>query len=182
MHVLVLAFSPWWWLKWALLFLGLYAILWLLGLSASLVVLPHALEADGLRLRYGLLAEGFIPYGEIEAASRERREASNSGDGLSSVLEEDALYLAAGGRTDVALRLHAPRSMRGLLRDTEPASRVNLAVDEPDGFVRALRERIATAVPDGAAGRDEDQLTARRVRRTAVPDTEDALDRESGVR
>jgi len=60
-HVLALAFSPWWWLKWALLVLGAYATLWLLGLYASLVALPHRLEVEGLRLRYGLLAEGFLP-------------------------------------------------------------------------------------------------------------------------
>ena len=68
-HLLALAFSPWGWLKWALLALGVYAILWLLGLYASLVALPHRLEGEGLRLRHGVLAEGFVPYGEIETVA-----------------------------------------------------------------------------------------------------------------
>ena len=141
-HVLALALSPWWWLKWVLLFLGAYATLWLLGLYASLVTLPHRLEEDGLRLRYGLLAEGFFPYQEIEATSRRELEAPTPGDGLSRDSGEETLYLASGGKTDVSLRLRVPRSMSGFTKDTEPALHVCLAVDEPDRFVRELRLRI----------------------------------------
>jgi hypothetical protein len=141
-HVLALAFSPWWWLKWALLVLGAYATLWLLGLYASLVTLPHRLEEEGLRLRYGLLAEGFFPYQEIEATSRRELEAPTPGDGLSHDSGEETLYLASGGKTDVSLRLRVPRSMSGFSKDTGPALCVCLAVDEPDRFVRELRLRF----------------------------------------
>jgi hypothetical protein len=146
-HLLAQAFSPWGWLKWALLALGVYATLWLLGLYASFVALPHRLEERGLRLRHGLFAEWFVPYEEIETALRKERKAPNSGDGLSHVPGEDALYLATGGKTDVALRLRAPRSMRGFLRETEPASHIYFAVDEPARFARELRQRIETSIP-----------------------------------
>jgi hypothetical protein len=154
-HVLALAFSPWWWLKWALLVLGAYATLWLLGLYASLVTLPHRLEGEGLRLRYGLLAEGFIPYQEIEGVSRSALEAPTSGDGLSLVSGEETLYLATGGKTDVSLRLSTPWSMSGFSKDTEPACIVCLAVDEPDRFVRELRPRIEASVRDRTLVRGE---------------------------
>jgi hypothetical protein len=162
-HVLALAFSPWWWLKWALLLLGVYATLWLLGLYASLVTLPHRLEEEGLRLRYGLLAEGFFPYQEIETVSRRELEAPTSGDGLSRVSSEETLYLAAGGKTDVSLRLRAPRSMSGFSKDTEPAYLVCLAVDERDRFVRELRRRIETPFRDRTSVRG-DRGTDRAVR------------------
>ena len=145
-HLLAQALSPWGWLKWALLALGVYAIFWLLGLYASLVALPHRLERTGLRLRQGVFAEGFVPYGEIENVERTGRKAPTFGDGLSHVTEEDALYLTTGGKTDFALRLRAPRSVRGFLKETEPASRIHLAVDEPDRFVRELRQRIEASV------------------------------------
>jgi hypothetical protein len=145
-HLLAQALSPWAWLKWALLALGVYAILWLLGLYSSLVALPHRLEERGLRLRHGLFAEGFVPYEEIKTALRKERKAPNSGDGLSHGPGEDALYLSTGGKTDVALCLRAPRSMRGFLKETEPASRIHLALDEPDRFVRELCQRIETSV------------------------------------
>lgn len=150
-HVLALAFSPWWWLKWALLVLGAYATLWLLGLCASLVALPHRLEEKGLRLRYGLMADGFIPYAEIVGAVGTHSKAPTPGDGLSCVPEEDALYLATDGKTDVTLRLRAPQSMRGFLKETEPASCIHFAIDEPARFVRELRQRIETEV-SGSGG------------------------------
>jgi hypothetical protein len=146
-HLLAQALSPWSWLKWALLALGVYAVLWLLGLYASLVALPQQLEGEGLRLRHGVLAEGFVPYEEIETVVREESRAPHYGDGLSYVLGEDALYLATGGKTDVALRLRSPRSVLGFLKETEPASRIHLAVEEPDRFVRELRRRIGSSVP-----------------------------------
>ena len=52
------------WLRISLLALGHYALLWIFGLYASLVTLPHRLEENGLRLRYGALAEGFVPLSE----------------------------------------------------------------------------------------------------------------------
>ena len=52
------------WLRISLLALGHYALLWIFGLYASLVTLPHRLEENGLRQRYGALAEGFVPLSE----------------------------------------------------------------------------------------------------------------------
>ena len=152
-HLLAQAFSPWGWLKWALLALGVYAIVWLLGLYASLVALPHRLEGEGLRIRYGVFAEGFVPYDKIETVVRKESRAPHSGDGLSYVLGEDALYVATGGKTDVTLRLRAPRSMRGFLNETEPASRIHLAVDVPTGFVRELCSRIETTASNARVER-----------------------------
>jgi hypothetical protein len=149
-HLLAQAFSPWAWLKWVLLGLGVYAVLWLLGLYASFVALPHRLERTGLRLRHGVLAEGFVLYKEIETVARKEGKAPHSGDGLSHVTDEDALYLATGGKTDITLRLRAPRSMRGFLKETEPASHIHLAVDLPAELVQELCSRIKTMASDRA--------------------------------
>jgi hypothetical protein len=147
-HLLAQALSPWAWLKWALLALGVYSVLWLLGFYASLVTRPHRLEATGLRLRLGVLAEGFIPYQEIESVVRKKIEVPHSGDGLSHVPDEDSLYLTTAGKTDVSLRLRAPRSVCGFLRETEPASRIHLAVDTPAWFVEELCSRIEPPASD----------------------------------
>ena len=52
------------WLRISLLALGHYALFWIFGLYASLVTLPHRLEENSLRLRYGALAEGFVSLSE----------------------------------------------------------------------------------------------------------------------
>ena len=150
-HVLAIAFSPWEWLKWALLALEVYATLWLFGLYACLVTLPHHLEAAGLRVRLGVFAEGFVPYKEIESVELENRRAPNSGDGLFYDPEEDALYVAAGGKTTVTLRLRTPRSAMGFLKESTPASVFHLAADDPGPFVQALR-RYTAEIEVGTTG------------------------------
>ena len=149
-HLLAQALSPWGWVKWALLVLGVYAILWLLGLYASLVALPHRLEEEGLRLRHGVFAEGFVSYEEIEEAERVGRRAPAFGDGLSHVPEEDALYVAVGGKTDVTLRLRAPLSVGGFLKESAPTRIVHLAADDPERLVRQLRRRVETEAPSSS--------------------------------
>ena len=144
-HLLAEAFSPWGWVKWALLILGIYAILWLLGLYASLVALPHRLEATGLRVRYGAFMQGFVPYEEIEDTVREDRKAPSFGDGLEHVPDEDALYLSTGGKTDVTLRLRAPLSVDGFLKKSAPARLIHLAADDPERLARELRRRVETS-------------------------------------
>jgi hypothetical protein len=83
-HLLAYAFSPWEWLKWALLVLEIYALLWLLGLYASLVTLPHWLEVKGLSLSYGAIVARFAPYKEIQNMSKGIRKARASGMGWST--------------------------------------------------------------------------------------------------
>ncbi len=147
-HLLAHALSPWEWLKWAILVLEIYAILWMLGLYASLVTLPHRLEEKGLRLRYGAFAGGFIPYEGIQDMARVVRKAPNSGDGLEYAPEEDALYLAAGGKTDITLHLQTPRTIIGFLNESAPARILHLAADDPGRLARELRRRME----EGATG------------------------------
>ena len=142
---------PWTWLRLLLLVAALYSFVWLLGLYASLVVLPHRLEPEALRLRYGALAEGRIPYTAIAAAERARRSAPGGRDGA-RVADEggvSALYLAVGGRTDLTLRLREPQTFSGLRGPTPPVATVHLATDDSDRLARALAERIGAASPPG---------------------------------
>jgi hypothetical protein len=134
--------APWAWLRISLLVLGLYALLWMFGLYASLAALPHRLEEDGLRLRYGALAEGFVPFSEIAAVERARRRAPGPGDGLQTDPEDGGMYLATGGKTDLTLILHSPRTIRGLFRSAGPATTIHLATDELERLASELRERI----------------------------------------
>lgn len=129
---------PWAWLRW-LLFIGVvYMLFWAFGFYASLVVLPHHLEPGGIRLRYGALAEGWIPYPDIASVERERRRSPGGGDGLRLQREQNAAYLVVGGRTDVTLRLRTPRVLYGMLGPTAPVTTVYVAVDNPDHLVREL--------------------------------------------
>ena len=55
------------------------------------------------------------------------------------VAEEDAAYLAAGGRTDLTLHLREPIVLHGLLKPTPPVRTLHLAADRPDQLAAELR-------------------------------------------
>ncbi|QYJ16248.1 hypothetical protein Rxycam_02081 [Rubrobacter xylanophilus DSM 9941] len=149
-HLLAHMLSPWPPLKWVLLALGVYGILWLAGLRASLELLPHRLEEDGLRLCYGAHAEAFIPYSQIQAIEiRPRSPVRNvlfPAEGL-KYSPEGTLLLPVGGRTDLALRLRSSVSARGILKPRGPATRVFFAADEPERLAAELRRRPGTGFP-----------------------------------
>lgn len=141
--LLVELLIPWTWLRVVHLALVAYALIWALGLRASFSALPHRLENDGVRLRYGTLAEGFVPYSSVEDVDLSPRASPDSGDGLH--VRDGAAYLAVGGRTDVTLKLREPQALNGLLRPTEPVDLVHLATDDPGRLTKELRKRVRDA-------------------------------------
>jgi len=134
------------------LFLGtVYMTLWVVGLYASLQVLPYRLEAAGIRLHYGLLADGFVPYAQIADVIVERAKAPEGQEGLRAVPRRSAAYLAAGGRTDLTLRLHEPVVLQGMIKEAAPACVVHLAADDPAGLAAALRDRAGLPPAEASA-------------------------------
>lgn len=146
--------APWAWLRWTLLIAGVYGIFWVLGFYASLVALPHSLEEDGLRLRYGLFAEVLVPYEQIRSVERKSRKAPKQGDGLQTAPGEDAAYLAISGKTDLALKLGKPLAVGGFFKKIAPVGAIHVAADEPERLARELDRRVggaAGAAPAAAA-------------------------------
>lgn len=136
-------FIYWVWLRWTLLFAGVYGLLWIVSYYASLVVLPHQLQADGVQLRYGALAQGFIPYAEILHIEQARRRAPRERDGLMLAPDGSSVSFAIAGKTDVILRLRTALPMQRVFGPTPPVRTVLVAADAPEGFVRELTRRIA---------------------------------------
>ena len=133
---------PWACLRIALLVLGIYALVWAFGFYASLAVLPHRLEEDGLRLHYGAFARGFVPYAKIASVEHRRQQAPKAGDGIRSDPTGDALYFAIDGKTDLTLQLRASLAVDSLFRTLEPTSTIHLAADEPERMAPELRRRV----------------------------------------
>jgi hypothetical protein len=127
--------------RWILFFATVYMTLWVVGLYASLQVLPYRLEAAGMRLHYGLLAEGFVPYAQIADVVVERAKAPGGQEGLRAVPQRGTAYLAAGGRTNLTLRLREPVVLQGMIKEAAPARVLYLAADDPARLAAALRER-----------------------------------------
>ncbi len=73
-----------------------------------------------MRLRHGLMAEGFVPYRDLVSVRRERWRSSGLGDGLRT--EGGAAYLAVNGGMDVTLELRSPKALRGMFGMASPVS------------------------------------------------------------
>ena len=56
--------------------------------------------------------------------------------------EENALYLATGGKTDLTLRLRTPQVIDSLLLTSEPATTIHLSADEPEKMTSKLHRRV----------------------------------------
>ncbi|HUS17584.1 MAG TPA: hypothetical protein VM536_21525 [Chloroflexia bacterium] len=134
---------PWEPVRWALLVVSVYSAVWLVGFAASLRVLPYRLEPDALRLHYGVLAGGRVPYLAVDAVDVERRKSPAGKEGAQVVA--GVAYLAVGGRTDLTLHLREPVILAGLFRPLPPATTLCLAADAPEPLATALRQRAGLA-------------------------------------
>lgn len=136
---------PWVAVRWIILVLGLYGLLWAAGLYASIQVRPYRLDTSGLWIYYGVLAEGFIPYKDVAAVDLARHAIRSRQEGLVHTPGDGgSTYIVVGGRTDVTLRLTSPALVQGLLSAGRPALTVGLAVDEPGQFVAALNRHLGS--------------------------------------
>ncbi len=136
---------PWSWLRLAVLILALYGCLWVVGLYASLVTMPHIVGVAMLDLRYGILGEIRVPFDAIAALTQDRRSSPNQREGLAVDRQGTTASLSIGGQTQVRIALRQPVRLRGLLRDHQITAGIDLAVDDPRGFVAAVRAASAAA-------------------------------------
>ena len=134
---------PWGWLRLVLIVLEIYTIVWLLGFGASLSVLPHRLTSDALILHYGLLLDVPLPYANIATITYERRSSMNGREGHHFVAQRCELALVVGGMTNVRVTLYEAQTFMGIMRRTPPVQTILLKVNEPEGFVAAVAERLS---------------------------------------
>ncbi|MBI2847211.1 MAG: hypothetical protein HYX82_04945 [Chloroflexi bacterium] len=133
---------PWAWLRWFLLISAMYLFFWVCGLYASMVTLPYRLDRDGIRISYGILAQAEIAYNNILRVEMNSRKTHQRGDGLKVKTDEDAAYVAVGGKTNVSLHLKKPQALQGWLGPTSSVTNVHLAADEPSRLIQELERRV----------------------------------------
>lgn len=140
-HVLV----PWHGARTALLVLGIWGLLWMIGMLASLKVHPHLVDDDGLTIRYGVFAELRVPWSALASVRYDDRDV----DGFIRVLRprETAagteVLVPVNDRVNVTLELAVPlpvRTSKGEVR----AVALALWADEPRELVAALRGCVGT--------------------------------------
>ncbi len=133
--------DDWLWARIAAAAVHLYGIVMLLSYAAGTRTTPHRLRDGVLDLRSGPLYRARVAAADVVSVAVERRR----GGGRTGLLLRDGrARLATDGRTDVVLRFAAPVAVERPLGDPVAVTELEVAVDDPERFVAALRAAAAT--------------------------------------
>jgi hypothetical protein len=145
-HVLV----PWHGVRLALLVVGVWGLLWMVGLLAGLRSYPHLLGSDRLRIRNGAMHDIAVPWGTIEKVTTEDRSLPSSMWALQPQDTDRGTHLnvAVSGRVNVHLALREQLAVRTRSGELAVAG-VSLWVDEPRDVAARIRRQV-----DARARRD----------------------------
>jgi hypothetical protein len=134
---------PWDGVRGALLFAGVYGVLWMVGMLAALRVHPHTVDDGGLHVRHGGTVHLLVPWAEIESVRRRRRpyEGSRSirplGEG-----DDRVLAVVVGSQTTVDVELRRPLPLLAWRGDTEPVTQLRIFADDDGGLAARLRDGL----------------------------------------
>jgi hypothetical protein len=138
-HVLV----PWEGVRIALLVVGVWGLVWMVGLLASLYVYPHLLGPDRLRARHGASHAIDLPWEAVASVTSKAEDLDSTVWTLQPRETEDGvdLQLGVSGQVNVHLRLKRP-TVVATAKGQQEIVELSLFADEPRSFVQRARELI----------------------------------------
>jgi hypothetical protein len=111
---------------WILTALSVYGAIWLIAMARAFVLRPVLVEGGELVVRGGMMWTVHVPLRAIAD--------------IESGGAKCELRVPPASQPNVVLRLSEAVKARGVYGMTRQVSSIALAVDDPDGFVRALTE------------------------------------------
>jgi hypothetical protein len=127
---------PWPAVKLALLIVGVWGVLWMVGYLAGMRVFRHLIDADGMRIRQGAHVDLRVPWATVADVRAQR--GSFKAHGLA--VEHGVAHVPVLNQTRVSVVLARPIDGFGEVR---------FYVDDPRGFVEAARGRGGTSTAAG---------------------------------
>lgn len=127
--------------RWALVVLSAYGLVWVVGFTSSLRRSPHIVGADLLRLRFAMLADVRVPTRLIASVRRDRC------GGHKRLLDVggDTLSLSVMGVTNVLVELSEPHEIDLGRKGMHTVTSLRFHADDPDGAARTIREGAEVA-------------------------------------
>ncbi|MEU4481640.1 hypothetical protein AB0F68_26785 [Micromonospora sp. NPDC023966] len=130
--------------------LGVWGVLWMVGLLASLRIHPHVVDDTGLRIRNGVSLDVLIPWSAVTRVEAHYRSLPSSRAVQYDPEDPAVLNLGVGSQTAVDVVLREPLSVRLPKGPSEPVREIRLYADDP----KALVTRARRHVPAGASRAD----------------------------
>jgi hypothetical protein len=141
------------WLRPTALGLGIYGLLWMLGLLASQQVTPHVVGPGGLRVRSGTTIDVTVPWQAVATVAARYRSLPS---GRTVQVEGDpgrVLSIAAMSQTSVDVTLRTPTALGLRGGPSEPVTELRFYADQPDALVAHARRLLSAEAhpPAGSA-------------------------------
>lgn len=133
---------PWPVVRWILLIVSLWGLIWMVGYLAGLIVYPHLVEPDRVVVRAGHTIRAEIPAALIEGVHAGTRSLEHSRRVQLDPADPTHLFIAESGQVSVHLRLSAPITLT-LPHGRCTVTRVSLWADDASGMVAAIRAVIS---------------------------------------
>ncbi|MEU7610317.1 hypothetical protein [Micromonospora sp. NPDC049204] len=144
--VVVTHVVPWRPARWIVLGLGIWGLLWMIGLLASMTIHPHVVGDRGLRVRLSSGIDIWIPWTDVEALRKRYRSLPSS---RSVQVEQEGdrrvVSISVGSQTSVDVLLRRPLTFDLAQTGTLPMNELRLYADDPDGLLRSARGAPASA-------------------------------------
>ena len=124
--------------------LGVYGLIWMIGLMASLKVNPHVVTGESIRIRNGLSLDLTLHRADV-AGARARNRTLEPGKGIRIETEGDRriLYLAVAHNTSVDLVLRYPMAVELPKGLSEPVDEIRIYADDPKAMAARIQRLVA---------------------------------------
>lgn len=134
---------PWATVRAVALALGVYGLIWMVGLLATMHVHQHVVGPSGLRIRNSITLDLPLRWDQIAALDVRRRSLPPGGQ---TQLEDGVLSLGMASQTSVDVRLVAPLVVPVGKTRGQAVTQIRFHADEPEALVEAARAHLALAV------------------------------------
>ena len=132
---------PWPWVRWPLLVVSVWGLIWMFGFLAGQVVHPHLVEPDRLRVRNGHTVDAVIPIEAIDSVRTLVRSRPSSRTITLDEQDPTHVYIAVSGQVNVHVSLVAPIDVQ-LPRGRYTVTTLSFWADEPGPALARLRSLI----------------------------------------
>jgi len=139
---------PWETIRRVFLGLGVWGVIWMIGLLASLRIYPHDVGEKGLRVRYSFNLDVTLPW-DVVAQIRTHRRSLPSGRKvqLERLGVATTLNVAISSTTNVEVALRQPTPVRLPNGEHIEITALHFYADEPRALVTNVREHLAQNRP-----------------------------------
>ncbi|SDL01961.1 hypothetical protein SAMN05421874_114144 [Nonomuraea maritima] len=126
------------WLRYGVLLLDAYGLLWGLATAAACATRPHVVTPTELRIRYGAYLDARVPRDRV-ASVRAGRTYNESG---MVTVKDGRLTVAVSSQTNVTVELTGPVTVTRPLGGRAEITSVRFFADDPQQAVAALRAEV----------------------------------------